>query len=317
MLIPGTELHVLTFIIVVLELMMLPFVIWYYYAWPKDKSRLLYFVLLSLLIIYNLTGGLFPDPQIKAIPVTVQNIIAYGSGFLMASYFPFYFYKAYHLEGLRWHAVYGVPAFLLLPYLIFFGVVYPLTGDLEFVIDYGMIIPFLYVPVLLWAILRSMRLQFKSNDQSLYPSRKGEMLAAYWAVFPWGLMTLFSYLHAAQWIEVLSTNIGFLIITTLFMIRSGRMERMEKERQLEMNAWDEQQKADFTESCLKNRLSKREAEVAELHCQGLTYEQIAENLFIGKRTVDTHVQRIYFKTEVNRKIDLQKKLGYWFNMVKT
>jgi len=313
MLVPGTELHILTLIIVLLELMMLPFVLWYYYAWPKDKSRLLYFVLLFLLVVYNLTGGLFPDPRIEYIPVTLQNIIAYGSGFLMASYFPYYFYKSYHLEGLRFHAVYGVPAFLILPYLVFFGLVYPFTGDLDFVINYGMIIPFIYAPILLWAILRSMRQQFRANDQSLYPSRKVEMLAGYWAVFPWVMMTVFSYLHVVQWVEVLATNLGFLIITTLFMIRSGRMERMEKERKLAMDVQDEEC---FTQNCTRNGLSKREAEVAELHCQGLTYEQIAEHLFIAKRTVDTHVQRIYFKTAVNRKIDLQRKLGYGLNLSK-
>ncbi|RZJ76922.1 MAG: LuxR family transcriptional regulator [Flavobacterium sp.] len=309
MVVPGTELHMLTLVIIVLELMMLPFVLWYYYAWPKDKSRLWYFLLLFLLVVYNLTGGLFPDPDIVAIPFRLQNTIAYGSGFLMASFFPYYFYKCYHLDALRWHAIYGVPAFLLLPYLVFFCIVYPVTGDLDYVINYGMIVPSLYVPVLLWAMLKSMRIQFRGNDQSLYPSQKLEMLAMYWAVAPWALMTVFSYLHVEQWIEVLATNTGFVVITVLSMLRSGRMERMEKERLLTLTEMSEKQLKSFEERCLSNQLTRREGEVAQLLCQGLTYAQISENLFIAKRTVDTHVQNIFFKTGVNKKIELQKILG--------
>ena len=302
--------HLLTLIIVILELMMLPFVLWYYFAWPKDKTRLWYFVLLALLILYNLTGGLFPDAGIHLISIRVQNVIAYGAGFGMATFFPYYFYRSFQLEGLKYHALYGAPLFLMLPYLIFFWVVYPVTGDLNLVIDYGMVVPFLYSPVLLWAILRSINRKFADNEQSLYRYGQLEMRAVYLAVSPWVLMCVFSYLRVSQWVEVLVTNSGFVIITALFMVRSGRIERFEKQRKLEMEISGEILNADFLDLCSVYHLSDREIQVARLHCEGLTYEQIGESLFIGKRTVDTYVQRIYFKTEVNTKINLQKKLGY-------
>jgi hypothetical protein len=59
----------------------------------------------------------------------------------MASFFPFYFYKAFDLKSLRWHALYGVPLFLMLPYVIFFVVVYAINGELNVDIKYGMIAP--------------------------------------------------------------------------------------------------------------------------------------------------------------------------------
>ncbi|ETZ19182.1 helix-turn-helix transcriptional regulator [Pedobacter sp. V48] len=310
MLVLNSQMHLLTLLILTLELMMLPFVLWYYYTWPKDKTRLWYFVLLALLIFYNLTGGLFPDPDIELIPLQVQNIIAYGTGFLMASYFPYYFYKSFHLERLRRHALYGVPACLLVPYLIFFCTLYPLSGNLDLAINLGMIVPLIYSPVLLYAILISIRERFKANDLALYPYGKAEMRAVYLAVSPWVLMCIFSYLRVSQWIEVLATNIGFITITALFMIRSGRRERLDKHRKLELERSGTLLNAEFMERCENYHLSKREIQVARLHCEGLTYEQIGENLFIGKRTVDTYVQRIYFKTLVNNKINLRKALGY-------
>jgi len=310
MLVFDSQMHLLTLVILVMELMLLPFVLWYYYAWPKDKTRLWYFVLLVLLIFYNLTGGLFPDPEISWISLQFQNVTAYGSGFLMACYFPYYFYKSFNLEHLRWHVIYGVPICLLLPYLFFFCLIYPITNNLELAINLGMILPLVYSPILLRGILVAIRERFKANKYALYPYGKVEMWALYLAVSPWVFMCLFSYLRISQWIEVLVTNVGFITITALFMVRSGRMERLDKQRRHEMEDAGKMRTPDFNGICQKYNLSQREIQVARLHCDGLTYEQIGENLFIGKRTVDTYVQRIYTKTEVNTKINLQKKLRY-------
>ena len=46
-------------------------------------------------------------------------------------------------------------------------------------------------------------------------------------------------------------------------------------------------------------LSEREAEVLRLVATGMTNAQIAERIFLSRRTVDAHVQRIYAKLDVN------------------
>ena len=130
MLVFGTQIHIVTFIFILLEAGMFIFQLFYYLFRPQDKARLWYLILMSLMLFYNITGGLFPDPKIH-LDLALQEMIAYGSGFLMASYFPFYFYKAFDLKALRWHALYGVPLFLMAPYLIFFVIVYAVNGNLE------------------------------------------------------------------------------------------------------------------------------------------------------------------------------------------
>ena len=44
-------------------------------------------------------------------------------------------------------------------------------------------------------------------------------------------------------------------------------------------------------------LTKREIEVAELIARGLTNTQIAKQLVIGERTVDTHVENVLHKLD--------------------
>lgn len=52
-----------------------------------------------------------------------------------------------------------------------------------------------------------------------------------------------------------------------------------------------------------NTLSKREKEVLTLLAKGKTYSTIAEELFVSKTTVRTHIRNIYQKLHVNSKAE--------------
>jgi DNA-binding CsgD family transcriptional regulator len=54
-------------------------------------------------------------------------------------------------------------------------------------------------------------------------------------------------------------------------------------------------------------LSRRELEVAVLIAQGLTSKEVGTKLFIERGTVDTHVQHIYNKLN----IDSRAQLAVW------
>ncbi|ACU04001.1 DUF4209 domain-containing protein [Pedobacter heparinus] len=80
MLVFGTEMHVVTLLFVLLELIMFGIQLGYYFNQPDNKARFYYLILLFLLLLYNITGGLFPDKEITSISLHLQTIIAYGSG---------------------------------------------------------------------------------------------------------------------------------------------------------------------------------------------------------------------------------------------
>ncbi len=303
----GTEMHIVTFTFVMLESAMFLYQVMYYLVRPKDKSRLWYTVLLFLLIIYNITGGFFPDPKIR-IPIITQNVIAYGSGFLMASFFPYYFYRAFGLVSLRFHALYGVPLFLLLPYLLFFVVAYSINENLDFAIKYGTIIPFFYAFVVAIAILKAIRQKYMGNIGEWHFI---EMIAVYCAVVPWACMPVLVYYHANQLTEVLFTNIGFVIITIMFISNSIVQARKESELILQMNLLPCDPKI-IAVNCKRFSLTAKEAEIAQLICRHFKYRDIAEKLFISPRTVDKHVENIFSKLAVNTRIELMRKMNSRF-----
>jgi len=303
MLLFETEMHVVTFIFVVLEITMFFYQFTYYLSRPEDKNRMWYLILLFLLIIYNITGGLFPDSKMP-LPIILQNILAYGSGFLTAAYFPYYFYKGFHLKKIRFHAVYGVFYFLLLPYLIFFVIVYSINNNLDFAIRYGIIIPFFYSLVLLWAIQRAIRSKYK-QDQASHNS--WEVIAVYLALIPWVSLTVITYFKLGQLIEAICTNGGLVVITILFIHRNIKNAKLEYKQLLEFNTIGKRL-PDLKLNCKHYQLTSREVEIMHLIRDGYKHKMIAEALFISEKTVRKHVQNIYTKVEATNKVEAINKL---------
>ncbi|WP_431200493.1 LuxR C-terminal-related transcriptional regulator [Mucilaginibacter sp. P19] len=234
-------------------------------------------------------------------------MIAYGSGFLMASYFPYYFYQAFNLKQLRWHALYGVPLFLFLPYLIFFVIVYSINGNLNVDIRYGMIVPFAYALVLLWVMFKAIHYQnreLKNKKQYL------DELFMYLAVSPWAALAFFGLVEESQLFEVLCTNTGIVAITFIYFRKMISHEHDEHRAFQEAVLKLRNRQDDFEQQAKSYGYSRRETEIVLLLCQGLTYKAIGDRLFISENTVDNTVQKIYSKTGVKSKLELIRKLGF-------
>jgi DNA-binding CsgD family transcriptional regulator len=51
-------------------------------------------------------------------------------------------------------------------------------------------------------------------------------------------------------------------------------------------------------------LSKRELEIARLVGDGMSNREIAEKLFLSKRTVDAHLEHIFGKLDISSRVQL-------------
>jgi DNA-binding CsgD family transcriptional regulator len=305
MLVFGTEMHLATFIISALELIMFIFVLSAVINRPAEKQRALFLVLLGLLIIYNIVGGLLPNPKYE-IPVYLQNIIAFGSAFLMASYVPFYFYKAFNLELLRFHVHYGVVLFFLLPYLIFFVISYSVHKNLEYAIHYGLIIPSIYSMVLLWTIRRAV---YDRHKNIMWRGVYVQEFLAYCAVLPWGALSVITYFNWGQFYEALVTNMTFIPVTIIYILRVINEDRNELQSLKEM-AINGGPSSNFYDNCKFYDFTARELEIASLLHENNDTSYIALKLDIAKRTLSKHIENMMRKTKTHSRIDLLRKLEY-------
>ncbi|WP_240315351.1 response regulator transcription factor [Mucilaginibacter pineti] len=231
-------------------------------------------------------------------------MIAYGMSFLMGSYFPFYFYKEFDLKALRKHVIYGVPSFLIMPYLLFFVILYMLNGDLRKDIRYGVIVPFAYSLVLLWVILSAIRKRYQCNrDDHFYT----EEIMVYCAVLPWVMITVLARFEVGQLAQTLCANVGFLIITTIFFFKSARRAMLEylQENAITIGGTTPYL---FQANCLHFDLTRTEILIIQYIYKGLSNKEIADVMAISENTVKKHIQNAYRKTNVKSRSALIYKL---------
>jgi signal transduction histidine kinase/DNA-binding NarL/FixJ family response regulator len=230
-----TQMHMVTFLITVFELVMLVFQSIYFLQRPGEKSRLQFLLLLVCLITYNLCSGLFPDQQ-WIIPLTVQTIIAYFVGFAMSMYVVYYFYKVFDLKHLKFFATYGLLFFLFLPFVFLFAVPYLLTGNSRLSAQLTVIVPFCYGLGFIYSTARALKLKFKTAnnegklvDEPLYE----HAIVAYISMVCWAALPVIVFFGDFQVIEHSVTNAGFLMMTIIYVRSAIKQSRKEYTQLLE------------------------------------------------------------------------------------
>jgi signal transduction histidine kinase/DNA-binding NarL/FixJ family response regulator len=227
MLFPGTQMHLITFLLTCAEMVILLYLLIYRLARPDDKTARLNLMLIFLLLLYNVTGGLLPDEHLPG-SVFLQTSLAYATGFITPCYFPYYVYHAFKLEKMRFHAYRGVFLCLIIPYLLFV-IVYGITGKLELAKNL-LILPVLYAAWVIYSLHGAIRYKYK-NDLTSKLSRE-EITVLFLSLSPWLVLPVIDYFNLGQAVEASVTNLGFLALFAFQMKRQIQGIRNEHEQVL-------------------------------------------------------------------------------------
>ncbi|MDB5011944.1 MAG: Signal transduction histidine kinase, partial [Daejeonella sp.] len=202
-------------------------------------------------ILYNLAEGFLPDPQFN-IPEKLQNFLGYGFGYLFAAYCPYYFYKTMGIAKLKLHGTWGT-LLVLLPVIVFYGIYYPLTDDLEGTRKNVYYIPGLYAVIVYWVTFREIFKEYRltKNRTLMY-----ERVCIYLAVFPVCVTPILGgFLGVEKWIVTTIFNVGFLVVNGIFMRQMVRRSKEEYHELQDLNA------------SLSQRVSERTEELEKLNEQ--------------------------------------------------
>lgn len=295
--------HIVTFSITAFEMVMLFFQVVHFLQRTNDNKRLLYLILLTFLILHNICSGLFPDDQF-AIPIMMQNVIAYLVAFSMSMYFVYYFYKAFELKNLKFFATYGLLVFLLLPYFILFLLPYSLTGDLKLSRQLTVVMPFIFGIAFIFSTARAFILKYRDSKSTMNASIEYPLdfvIAAFLALICWGALPVIVFFGDFQVLEHSVTNAGFLMMTIIYIRSSIRQSRKEYE-QLLLSSQSRQEL--FELNCKKYNLTPREVEIIVLIIKGQSYKVIGHSLNISEKTVARHVSNMFSKVTATNKVDL-------------
>ncbi len=227
MLVFGTQMHLVTFIFVSIEVVIFFYLVIFWFARPDDRTVPLNLVLIFLLLFYNISGGLLPDPKLPG-SYFAQLSVAYATGFITPCYFPFYVYKAFGLTKLKFHAYIGAYVFLLLPYLLFVAA-FALSEKLR-VAQILLIFPVFYGIWLIISLFISIRHKY-SNFKS--GESKQELAVLLLSIAPWVSLPIIAVLELGQAVEASVTNFGFLLLFSLQVKRNVNQLRIDHEKLIE------------------------------------------------------------------------------------
>ena len=320
---PGTQMHIITFLFICIETVILFYLVIYRLARPDDKSTFLNIILILLLILYNVTGGFLPDPNIPG-SYYVQLSIAYATGFITPCYFPYYVYNAFALEKMKFHAYKGVILFLVIPYLMFV-ILFVASGELD-VAKNLLIVPVLYAIWVILTLIAAVKFKYQNNFKT--KGAKEEVAVLFLSLTPWVGLPVIDYFSFGQAVEATTTNTGFLLLLALQLKQHITLVRTEHQRLIESEEqllkWNEQLQEEvrkrtqelenlsreerLAQNCKLYSFTTREIEIVILVYKGYSHKQIADMLFIAERTVAKHVQNIFEKAQVSNRLELSRKL---------
>ncbi len=226
----NTDMHITTFIILVVQCLVLFSQFLFYLIKPKDSSRIRFICLTICYIFYNFFSGIFPDPQYD-ISIFLQNIVAYIVGIVVAIYFVYYIYKEFNIYPFKGFKVSSLLWILLISFLILFIIPYYLTNDLNFSKRIFIGIPLIISISFLYQIGRQLCITFKSKAMDTYFNKR--ITSGYLGLFSISLMPVLVALGDYQSIEQPVVNAGFLIMMIVYtshIIYKTKSEALELEK---------------------------------------------------------------------------------------
>jgi signal transduction histidine kinase/DNA-binding NarL/FixJ family response regulator len=298
MLIFGTQMHIATFLFVCIEIVIFFYLVIYRLARPDDKKTHLNIILIALLIVYNVTGGLLPDPNLPG-SYLLQTSIAYGTGFITPCYFPYYVLHAFGLEKLRFHAYRGVFIFLVLPYLIFVGV-FATTTDLNTAKNL-LILPVLYALWVVYSLVKAIRYKYGNKLES--NESKVEVTVLFLSISSWVGLPIIDYFNLGQAAEATITNVGFLLLLGLQLTR--HIKEMRKEHQMLIES--EMRLLNWNTS-LQNEVEKRTRELEKLNEQRITtFVNLAHETKTPLTLINNYLEEYISNNENSEELSIVKR----------
>ncbi len=304
----GTQLHMITFVFLGIEILFLLVLLAYCLSRPKDKTRTRFFVLTLFFIFYNLASGLLPD-DLYPIPFLVQNILAYGSGIGLATYYFYYLVKELNIEKDKFFN----PKILLMSltgsFLIGFVFTYLLTENVILSKYTFIVFP---VIIALFFCVRTVRfIMNKTNDQKDYQAHhRFLMVSSYLGITFMATMPIVVAVGDYQSLNTGLVNISFVLAVAAFVKGLIYQNRMEYNALLDMGYfYEENQSKEEVIQAIEDSLTDKETEVAMLMLKNLTYREISEQLYIAERTASKHASNIFKKTECRSKKEFIERYG--------
>ncbi len=213
----GTQMHWITFVILIGQVLVLFAQLLFYLSRPNDRSRLRFLILIATFILHNVLAGLLPDPNIP-LSIFIQNILTYGGGIVAAIYLIYYIYVEFRIFPFKFLRAKPLSYIMGVSFLVSFIIPYYFSEDLQFSKRI-----FLSIALLLSLIflvhLGSVLLQlFKKKEKKRSKYFKHRVIAGFLGLLSITAMIITVILGDYQGIQQSIMNFGLTAIITTHIL---------------------------------------------------------------------------------------------------
>ncbi len=294
----NTEMHLVTFAIILIQCLFLFWGIICLIARPNDLSRKRFVLLVISFIFYNLFGGLFPDTNIK-VNLLFQNILAYGSGMILPVYYFWYLTKELDFNLGKLFNPKSLLIILLFLFIMTYIPIYLVSNDFNLARYYFIFIPVILALILFYKIVQA--LYTKSKLPQAFGYYKTIFICGYLGIGFIACLPIITMISDFQVLEVSVVNFGFWTMAYAQIIRYVHISRMELSMILKSEKDNNREKEviniiqDF-----HDKLTSREIELLPyIADRKLTYKDIGEKTAIHAKTMSKHASNIFRKLDIN------------------
>ncbi len=302
----GTQIHWTTFIILLVQVVILPFLYINYLYDTKNVYSRRFLKLTLAIILYNFFSGLFPDPNIN-LSLIIQNLIAYAVGIIYVLYFIYYLYNEFHITPFKYFSVKSIFIYLITLFIFLFSVPLFLGKGVDFSRRSFIIMPLILAVV--FSIKTSYRLLYLYKKQSKNQQQKHyklRIISANIGVFSLLMLPIVLSFGDYQFIEQPVVNFGYFIMLNVYIKNQIFLQRNNHKLLNDLKEYKLNSKnKDLFEIY---DLTTKEKEIASFILEGYKYKEIAESIFITEKTVSKHASNIFKKVSVKNRRDFEEKI---------
>lgn len=274
-------------------------------------STYFYFLIFSYIFgVYSIIGSQtinyylsFQTIEADTIISASSILIALGIPFLILSwYMLFRLAKELFREQLNWIFLVAFFAFSMLFFMAFILLnlnIFP-AGEIEFM-KQQTLLPrtFSLLSLLIFGYVTVYILVKAGKLKDIHHRKAYRLFAVSYIVYIIITTLLLNLAEAWKWfgLTFVFLYMGFHLVPALFMTNYLNLHFVASVEKVAFS--------DHLDHFVKKfSISKREKEIVELICKGMTNQQISDSLFISLQTVKDHVYRIFIKTGVKNRVQL-------------
>lgn len=297
----GTSIHWTTFFYFLIDAFLVIFTL--YISRKKLRNCHFRYLKLGLLFLaYNATGGFLPIKNFPG-PFIIQYVITYGIAITLCIYIIYYLYKEYDIEIIKYHfSVRNLTILSIASFFILFLLPYLTTQSLKGARFFFTIPISIVALIFLWFFQQ--RISNSTKPNPFFRRRNNISIICVSCI---ALLPVLTLIGDYQWLTFTIMNLAFYLITVMEVDRYLYiLENKTKMYEIfEFN--NRQRKISFKSKIIYEDLTRREFEIAISIFKNLSYEEIARELFIAKKTVSKHASNIFRKTGVKNRREFLKR----------